>query len=125
MGDSNGYLYSPPDLETDLFPIPYSTGARIHSNSWGAVDTYSYETDDLNTDSFLYDNTDFLVLFAAGNDGSVGDCSVGSPAQSKNALTVGASETGRYRERKREKRRKKEILFLSKVPKICDYFVYF
>lgn len=39
---------------------------------------------------------DFLILFAAGNDGADGVTSVGSPAQSKNGLTVGASETGRW-----------------------------
>lgn len=34
------------------------------------------------------------MLIAAGNDGDAGEHSVGSPAVSKNCLSVGASESG-------------------------------
>jgi hypothetical protein len=97
LGDSDGGLYTPSNLETGLFPSAYSTGARVHSNSWGSADTYSYDTEDLQVDSYAYDNTDFLILFAAGNDGEYGSATtVTSPSQAKNALIVGASETGRF-----------------------------
>ena len=33
-----------------------------------------------------------LILFAAGNDGDFGNFTIGSPAHSKNALSVGCSE---------------------------------
>jgi hypothetical protein len=35
MGEEEGGLILPDALDTDYFPIPYSSGARIHSNSWG------------------------------------------------------------------------------------------
>jgi len=97
LGDSSGNLYTPSNLETGLFPSAYSTGARIHSNSWGSTSTYSYADEDLQVDSYAYDNTDFLILFAAGNDGEYGEATtITSPSQSKNAMTIGASETGRF-----------------------------
>ena len=57
-------------------------------------------------DQFVYDNPDFLVVIAAGNEGScqpglsapggfVDYPSLGSPASAKNGLTVGASRSSR------------------------------
>ena len=66
-------------------------GARIHSNSWGAnVNAYTIPTAD--TDEFMAQNDDMLILFAAGNSGTDGPGSVGAPATCKNCVTVGASE---------------------------------
>jgi hypothetical protein len=53
----------------------------------------SYDSDDLTVDSFQYSQTDFLAIFAAGNDGSEGFYSIGSPGMTKNSLTVGASRS--------------------------------
>ena len=50
-------------------------------------------TDDLAIDTYSHAHDDFLVLIAAGNDGENGFHTVGSPAVSKNCLSVGASET--------------------------------
>jgi hypothetical protein len=75
-----------------VFPPAYNAGARIHSNSWGGT-WNGIDTDDLSIDSFQYSHADFLAIFAAGNDGADGFYSVGSPATTKNSLTVGASRS--------------------------------
>jgi subtilisin family serine protease len=46
-------------------------------------------------DKFAWEHQDFLILFAAGNDGArVNTGTVGSPGSAKNALTVGSSQNG-------------------------------
>mmetsp|Transcript_14029 Transcript_14029/g.14643 ORF Transcript_14029/g.14643 Transcript_14029/m.14643 type:complete len:1100 (-) Transcript_14029:260-3559(-) len=86
-----GILYPSP-LGDNVFRPAYNAGARLHSNSWGSGLNF-YDDDVLSLDSFSYDNVDFLALFAASNDGSEGYYSIGSPAVSKNALTVGATRS--------------------------------
>ena len=65
-------------------------GAKVHSNSWGGPYNF-YDADTAAVDGYMYSNDQFLVVFASGNDGAHGYYSVGDPACSKNALTVGAS----------------------------------
>eukprot|EP01041_Mallomonas_annulata_P002728 gene2728-5374_t len=81
-----------PGLYSYVFPVAKALGAVIHSNSWGSHGSYcnSWCTD---VDSFMEDNPDFLILFAAGNSGPYG-YSVAVPAMSKNAVSVGATGTG-------------------------------
>jgi len=84
-----GIRYPSPIGENVFLPA-YEAGARIHSNSWGT--SYNlYDDDTADTDDFLVNYVDFLVLFAAGNDGSEGYYSLGNPAVSKNAVSVGAT----------------------------------
>jgi subtilisin family serine protease len=97
-----GALSGIPDNLNDLFQPAYDFGARIHTNSWGSSVQGRYTTSSLQVDQFSWDNKDFLILYAAGNDGrdisanGVIDLgSIGSPATAKNALTVGASENNR------------------------------
>ena len=59
-----------------------------------------YDFGSLALDEFVWANPEVLVVIAAGNsgvapEGWVGFHTVGSPASSKNALTVGASTTDR------------------------------
>ena len=61
----------------------------MHSNSWGGG--YFYNAYCIEVDEYLYKQSDFLVLFAAGNSGGDGAGTIGAPGLSKNALTVGAS----------------------------------
>jgi hypothetical protein len=76
----------------------YDQGARIHSNSWGdeeeifPFNRYTERTADV--DRFSWNHRDFLVFFAAGNAGTLGDDTVGSPATSKNVVAVGATLRG-------------------------------
>jgi hypothetical protein len=65
---------------------------RTHSNSWGSPQPiYSAET--AQTDEFMWTHPDFLILFAAGNQGP-GPNTVGYPATAKNIVSVGATENG-------------------------------
>ena len=85
-----------------LYPVfqdAYDQGARIHSDSWG-YDTNDYTTDSRAVDRFVNDNPDMVVVISAGNsgtdandDGIVDRRSVISPGNSKNGITVGASES--------------------------------
>jgi serine protease AprX len=96
------YLIGLPDDFTGLFTQAYSAGARIHSNSWGSAVNGDYTSDSVVVDTFMWNNRDMLVTYSAGNagidanaNGVVDDDSIGSPATSKNVLTVGASENDR------------------------------
>lgn len=104
--DGQGRLGGLPIDIYDLFDDAYKNGARIHNNSWGADTKSHYTTMSLEADEFAYDHLDMLLIIAAGNEGddntnfhtppgSVDWLSIGSPATSKNALTVGASRSDR------------------------------
>lgn len=100
--DPSGGLNGIPDDLKQLFSQAYSAGARIHTNSWGAAVAGRYNTDSQNVDQYNWDRKDMTILFAAGNegedrnnDGVVDLDSLGSPATSKNAIAVGASESQR------------------------------
>eukprot|EP00744_Colponema_vietnamica_P003659 GILI01005574.1.p1 GENE.GILI01005574.1~~GILI01005574.1.p1 ORF type:complete len:1406 (-),score=381.11 GILI01005574.1:329-4021(-) len=68
-----------------------SNGAFIQSSSWGqGVNTYSSIS--RTSDDYVYNNPNFLPVWAAGNEGGCGMESIGSPATSKNGVTVGASQ---------------------------------
>jgi subtilisin family serine protease len=96
IGDDSGtkYVY-PPNNISDLFIEAYSNGARVHSNSWGSdANLGEYTVDSQSIDDFMWNYTDFLIVFAAGNAGS----SLGTvefPSTAKNGLSVGASENYR------------------------------
>ncbi|NJD52273.1 MAG: PGF-pre-PGF domain-containing protein [Candidatus Methanoperedens sp.] len=92
----NGKLIFPIDLSS-LFQEAYNDGAKIHSNSWGLSDLFDppfgdYISDSQYVDSFMWDNPDMLIVFAAGNEGVSGGNTVLPPATAKNAIAVGASE---------------------------------
>lgn len=91
----------PSDLNT-LFRQAYTSGVRVHSDSWGYDDAGDYHSDSRSLDMWVWSNKTMLILVAAGNsgidansDGVVDLGSVGSPATAKNCLTVGASENYR------------------------------
>eukprot|EP01012_Entosiphon_sulcatum_P007765 TRINITY_DN1404_c0_g1_i2.p1 TRINITY_DN1404_c0_g1~~TRINITY_DN1404_c0_g1_i2.p1 ORF type:complete len:1691 (-),score=267.59 TRINITY_DN1404_c0_g1_i2:133-5205(-) len=83
----------PCDLYRTLFNYSLSIGSYIHSNSWGAPppdNVYNYMASDV--DMFMWVNPEFLLLYAAGNQGSQGNNTVAEPGVAKNVLTVGASK---------------------------------
>ncbi|KAL0491359.1 hypothetical protein AKO1_009876 [Acrasis kona] len=87
-------LYPPFNYETDLLPWPYSVGARIYVFTMGVHTMSGYNKNAMEVDSFVYDNPDFLVLTAAGNEGNFGLKTLyDGPQQSKNTITVGASSS--------------------------------
>jgi serine protease AprX len=108
--DANGKLGGLPLDLNDLFDEAYQAGARIHNNSWGASTPSTYTFNSEEVDEFVRGHPDMLVLVAAGNAGNAANptmrprrssvgfvdwLSIGSPASSKNALTVGASRSDR------------------------------
>lgn len=85
-----------------FFSQSYDMGVRVHNNSWGGGDFGEYDTYSESVDRFMWEHKDFLVLFAAGNDGTdsnrdgVTDLgSITPPGTAKNCLTVGAAESVR------------------------------
>ncbi len=65
------------------------SGARIHTNSWGARASGVYTGDDQIVDAFLFDHDEMAVFFSAGNAGPNGG-TLASPAIAKNVVTVGS-----------------------------------
>ncbi len=89
----------------DMLSRVYLSGGRIGNNSWGDdLGQGDYDLDALEYDALVRDaqpagsafpapgNQEFVVVFAAGNDGTRGSGSVGAPATAKNVICVGASE---------------------------------
>ncbi|MFH1211070.1 MAG: S8 family serine peptidase [archaeon] len=96
IGDDSGTtsVYPPSNL-SDLFIEAYNNGARVHSNSWGSTSNLGdYVSDSQTIDDFMWNYTDFLVVFAAGNAGS-GLNTVEFPSTAKNGLSIGATENNR------------------------------
>jgi len=82
-----------------IIGTPAKDGARVHSNSWGADVNGAYDAFAIKVDTYIWNNPDVLVVFAAGNsgkdldkNGKIDEKSVSSPGTAKNVLTVGASE---------------------------------
>jgi hypothetical protein len=82
-----------------LFQDAWNKGARVHSNSWGGGDPGAYDIQCEQLDRFVWKHPTFIVVVAAGNDGTDADgdgrinpLSVTSPGTAKNCITVGASE---------------------------------
>ncbi|CAM9425618.1 unnamed protein product [Ectocarpus fasciculatus] len=97
----------PLQIDVVILEPAYDGGARVHSNSWDTVST-EYTSLSNEVDEFVYLHQDMLVVFAAGNCGDtttddlIDNCSVLdddegtvlSPAQGKNVVAVGSSESG-------------------------------
>jgi hypothetical protein len=93
-----GLAGRPMDIR-DLFLQARVQGARLHVIAWGTAARGAYDNDAFETDLFLYEHSDALVLCASGNSGSDADGNrridpgtIMSPATAKNVLTVGATE---------------------------------
>lgn len=104
--DENGGIGGIPHDLQDLFIEAYEAGVRIHNNSWGSATESEYRFTSLEVDEFVYSHKDMLIVISCGNEGTafqprnsnpgfVDWLSLGSPATSKNALSVGASRSGR------------------------------
>lgn len=105
--DAQGGLGGLPFDLGDLFEEAYAAGARVHNNSWGAATESRYTVSSAEVDDFVARRRDMLIVISAGNEGVASEprnnsdkgfvdwLSIGSPASSKNALTVGASRNER------------------------------
>ena len=79
-----------PNLTT-IFQVAKDSGAYISSNSWGSEEYDEYDSQCQDVDSFMYSNDEFLVVFAAGNNGTDGLGTILSPAYAKNSVAVGSA----------------------------------
>lgn len=70
-----------------------AVGAKISSNSYGSDYSGAYTASDAEVDQTLWQDEAMLIVFSAGNEGS-GARTIGHPAHSKHALTVGALGSG-------------------------------
>lgn len=96
IGDDEGStgVYPPINL-SDLFIQAYENGARVHSNSWGSeAGLGDYTSDSQTIDDFMWNYTNFLIVFAAGNTGPNLN-TVEFPSTCKNCLSIGATENNR------------------------------
>jgi hypothetical protein len=100
--NATGYLNGLPLDLNELFSQAEGAGADLHTNSWGSSTSGMYTSDSEDVDEYMWNNPDFLILFAAGNDGIDKDgdgvidlYSTGSPGTAKNCITVGATEGNR------------------------------
>ena len=91
----------PLDFNT-LFAQAASSGADLHTNSWGSDVSGMYTSDSEDVDEYVWTHKNFSIFFSAANagidnnaDGVVDFYSMGSPATAKNCITVGASENDR------------------------------
>lgn len=98
---------APPDCDVVYPPSPLSSawsdaqsrGAAIHSNSWGGGGN-SYGGEARAIDDFMWKNQEFLIVFAAGNEGPVHG-TLGAYGNAKDSVTVGGTRNG-YGEEKED-----------------------
>jgi hypothetical protein len=75
MDISNGAGLTPPALANDLYSPGYNAGARVHSNSWGnyKVGSSFYTAGNADTDGYLYEHKELIIIFAVGKKNVVFD----------------------------------------------------
>jgi len=90
-----------PEDAAPAYGAARSAGSFVHTNSWGTPRCYFpwcgpavYSSYDNTLDNFVWQNRDFLVLHAAGNDGAYGAQTLSEQASAKNLITVGATLNG-------------------------------
>lgn len=84
-----GYLSPPSDLHS-AFINARSSGAYVHSNSWGGG-TNEYESYCVDVDDYMWNNQDFLVVSSSGNtSGGASSGSISYFATAKNLISVGS-----------------------------------
>jgi len=101
--DSSGGLGGIPNDLHDLFGPAFTDKARVHTNSWGPINPgQPYSQASREIDDFVFNHPDFVICFAAGNDGIdrnndgvVDEGQIGGESAAKNCITVGATENNR------------------------------
>ncbi|NOZ85103.1 MAG: S8 family serine peptidase, partial [Deltaproteobacteria bacterium] len=80
----------------DIHAQAYGSGVRVHNNSFGmAQNSTVYDSESRNIDLTSYNYRDYLIVYAAGNNGDQGAKTLGGTGStSKDALVVGAGMPG-------------------------------
>lgn len=92
--DMNGRIRTPSELN-GLYRNDDKWNTYIHSASWGYTCNGEYIEACRDHDLYVWNNPEFLPVFAVGNRGSMGAGTIESPATAKNVLAVGATESSR------------------------------
>ncbi|HEX9341892.1 MAG TPA: PQQ-binding-like beta-propeller repeat protein [Thermoplasmata archaeon] len=93
MSNDGNFVYF--DSITNVWQRAVDRDSWIHSNSWGSVDFQAeYIQEAADTDNFIWNNQDFLVVFAAANAGQGGLRSMNLFGTAKNIITAGATVNG-------------------------------
>ncbi|NLI97169.1 S8 family serine peptidase [bacterium] len=94
-GGSSGGIIHAVSLEYSL-SLPYNGnsagGARVISNSWGNQTTRAYDASCKEADQTMWNRSDYLVCFSAGNTDQ--GPYTGSPGNAKDVLCIGACRNG-------------------------------
>ena len=93
MSNDGNFVYF--DSITNVWQRAVDRNSFIHSDSWGSVDFVAdYIQEAADTDNFIWNNQDFLVVFAAANAGQGGLRSMNLFGTAKNVITAGATANG-------------------------------
>ncbi|MCX7831220.1 MAG: S8 family serine peptidase, partial [Acidobacteria bacterium] len=87
IGNSAGSLTGPTSMSGSITNAQ-TNGAYIQNNSWG-TSSNTYDTNASAVDSTLYSNPYMVVTVSAGNAGTAGTGTIGSPSTAKNCINVG------------------------------------
>ncbi|MCX7995205.1 MAG: S8 family serine peptidase [candidate division WOR-3 bacterium] len=94
IGTSTGSL-SVPTTASNLYLPPYQGNAggaaRVQTHSWGYQNDFTYNSYASQTDQFMWTYRDFLIVYAAGNNGP-GQGTVCAPGTAKNIITAGSCD---------------------------------
>lgn len=92
--ENTGYLILPYEFADFFRPDKNKSDSYIHSASWGDEADSEYDSNCAAVDEWLWENTERLAVFAAGNVMSGQTyMKMSTPAGAKNVLAVGATET--------------------------------
>jgi len=90
LPQSNSQKLQVPATLKWILQTSYALGSRIFTNSWGSSEGAEYNSYAFELDRFIHLHDDYIVLFAAGNEGP-GNSTLSSPGVFKNGITVGAT----------------------------------
>ncbi|CAM9548318.1 unnamed protein product, partial [Hapterophycus canaliculatus] len=94
-----GSIGLPGSVGNGLWEPCREADCKLHSNSWGGDHECQLGPEAVLYDTFMYQNPENLLIFAAGNLGDYyrPSCTIISPAIAKNVLAVGATVSGETR----------------------------
>lgn len=91
VGHTNGQLPGVDSVsQAQIHQQAYSSGVRVHNNSYGPAPPAVYDQDAADVDDLMWRLRDYTIFFSAGNN-SAGDYQVTNAA--KNNIVVGATDS--------------------------------
>ena len=89
IGNAAGTISPPTDLGPSI-AAAIAKGSFVQNHSWGSSSP-TYDTIASNLDIALFNNPNMVVTAAAGNRGTAGTGTIGSPCTAKNSICVGGN----------------------------------